>query len=145
MNPTNAKRYSIIALVLSMLTIIISVVFFLVVISKAAAIMTEHSQSILTEAQIQDLSVQLVLPMLMYLLILSVIGIVYIVFYILAIVESYKLQDNRTPFILLLVGILVPIPLIPIFGLIMLIVESNKILNAPPEQDSSSIDAFYTE
>lgn len=144
MNPTNAKRYSIIALVLSMLTIIISVVFFLVVISKAAAIMTEHSQSTLTEAQIQDLSVQLVLPMLMYLLILSVVGIVYIVFYILAIVESYKLQDNRTPFILLLVGILVPIPLIPIFGLIMLIVESNKILNTPPEQDSS-IDAFYTE
>ncbi|GEM_PF-1368518 len=142
MNPVNAKKYSITSLVLSVVSIIISVVFVLIIMAKAVALMAQYDQTTLTDAQIQELSLQLAVPMIIYFLIISVVAVVILVFYILAIIESNKLKDNRTPFILLLIGLFFgPAGL---FGLIMLIVESNKILNAPPAQEPS-VDAFFTE
>ncbi|MGI6360012.1 MAG: hypothetical protein ACOX02_03115 [Acholeplasmatales bacterium] len=73
-----------------------------------------------------------VVPMIVGLALLMVIvGVIYLIFYILSIVNSYKLED-KTPFILLLIGIFVGV--VGVVGLFFLMIATNKVIQKEKEK-----------
>lgn len=129
MNLKNAKLYSIITIVLVAVTSFLGLVVFITSFSRMQQIIAEHGLDYVIEnlmAISQEISGQIgALSTLNTLL-----GIAAFVFTILTVVEANKLKENRTPFILLIVGIFISI--LAIIGAVLLLLEIKKIEQTPP-------------
>lgn len=139
MNPEKAKKYSVAALIMIAVVSVVSIIFAIVVFSQVMALVQQSGNSTLTDAQIQELTLSLMAPIVIFSILLVIVGIVHLIYYILALVEASKHEENKTPFILLIVGFLIGIA--GLIGLIMLIIEANMLIKNPPvQEDPYSID-----
>ncbi|MGI6781881.1 MAG: hypothetical protein ACOX56_03550 [Acholeplasmataceae bacterium] len=124
MNPTNAKRYSIISIVLSGAAIVLSLILIIIL----TGLVIKHSNALqqyeVTGVLPEDFLIGVLTTSSIFTAFLAPIGIAYLVFYILSIVEASKITESKTVFILLLVGIGVNV--VALVGLIMLLAESLK-------------------
>lgn len=118
---------------------VVSIIFAIVVFSQVMALVQQSGNSTLTDAQIQELTLSLMAPIVIFSILLVIVGIVHLIYYILALVEASKHEENKTPFILLIVGFLIGIA--GLIGLIMLIIEANMLIKNPPvQEDPYSVD-----
>jgi len=121
MNLKNAKLYSIITIVLVAVTSFLGLVVFITSFSRMQQIIAEHGLDYVMEnlmAISQEISGQIgALSTLNTLL-----GIAAFVFTILTVIEANKLKENRTPFILLIVGIFIGI--LAIIGAVLLAIRN---------------------
>jgi NADH:ubiquinone oxidoreductase subunit 5 (subunit L)/multisubunit Na+/H+ antiporter MnhA subunit len=139
MNPEKAKKYSVAALIMIAVVSVVSIIFAIVVFSQVMALVQQSGNSTLTDAQIQELTLSLMAPIAIFSILLVIVGIVHLIYYILALVEASKHEENKTPFILLIVGFLIGIA--GLIGLIMLIIEANMLIKNPPvQEDPYSVD-----
>lgn len=139
MNPEKAKKYSVAALIMIAVVSVVSIIFAIVVFSQVMALVQQSGNSTLTDAQIQELTLSLMAPIVIFSTLLVIVGIVHLIYYILALVEASKHEENKTPFILLIVGFLIGIA--GLIGLIMLIIEANMLIKNPPvQEDPYSVD-----
>ncbi|HHT82205.1 MAG TPA: hypothetical protein GX003_02030 [Acholeplasmataceae bacterium] len=139
MNPEKAKKYSVAALIMIAVVSVVSIIFAIVVFSQVMALVQQSGNSTLTDAQIQELTLSLMAPIVIFSILLVIVGIVHLIYYILALVEASKHEENKTPFILLIVGFLIGIA--GLIGLIMLIIEANMLIKNPPvQEDPYSVD-----
>ncbi len=139
MNPEKAKKYSVAALIMIAVVSVVSIIFAIVVFSQVMALVQQSGNSTLTDAQIQELTLSLMAPIVIFSILLVIVSIVHLIYYILALVEASKHEENKTPFILLIVGFLIGIA--GLIGLIMLIIEANMLIKNPPvQEDPYSVD-----
>ena len=139
MNPEKAKKYSVAALIMIAVVSVVSIIFAIVVFSQVMSLVQQSGNGTLTDAQIQELTLSLMAPIVIFSILLVIVGIVHLIYYILALVEASKHEENKTPFILLIVGFLIGIA--GLIGLIMLIIEANMLIKNPPvQEDPYSVD-----
>lgn len=127
MNANKAKKHAITAIVLNISLIVLSIILYVGIL----AVIVQGSQT-MTEQEFSELIMKMAGAITISILVPTILGIVHLVFYILAIVESSKLEENRNPFVLLIVGLFVG--LVGLIGLIMLIMAANEKIKQDEEE-----------
>jgi len=138
MNTTNAKVFSIFGIIIHVIMIIFSGIYLVSFVTNLQQLIIttqglDPNDPVVFESVINNF----LRPFLILTIILTFIGIILLIFNILAVIEAAKLKENRMPFVLIIVGFLVST--IGLVGLILLLVEANKIEKQqinPPEANN---------
>ena len=130
MNTKNAKIFSIIALILLATAMIIGMISLIIFVKEFNAYIASIDINNYDSNSAIEFSVNLREKLDIFLRITKLLGLPTLIFTILTAVEANKLKENRTPFILILIGFLVSI--VGIVGIILLLIEINKIEKTPP-------------
>ena len=127
MESAKVRKNAWVATITFFITFILVIAFLVVFIREVSELYSQYPVDTYPDGIPHDARVnwaETVVPKIVSLAILMVIvGIVYLVFYILSIVNSYNLED-KVPFILLLIGILIPV--VGIIGLFFLISATKQ-------------------
>lgn len=138
MNTTNAKVFSIFGIIIHVIMIIFSGIYLVSFVTNLQQlIITTQGLDPNDPVVFESVMNNFIRPFLILTIILTFIGIILLVFNILAVIEAAKLKENRMPFVLIIVGFLVST--IGLVGLILLLVEANKIEKQqinPPEANN---------
>ncbi len=127
MTLTKIRRNAWVAAITFFITFVLVVAFLVIFIKEVNELRIQYPIEIYPEGIPHDVLVnwaETVVPKIVSLAILmAIVGIVYLVFYILSIVNSYNLED-KIPFILLLIGVFIPV--VGVIGLFFLISASKQ-------------------
>ncbi|MGI6787852.1 MAG: hypothetical protein ACOX5X_04850 [Acholeplasmataceae bacterium] len=138
MNPKKAKRNAIVTLALLVILVVLGIFLMSTIIIPLVEFIVDNGDTY-TEAQLEEFALGLVGGTTLVVLLTLFFGFLYIVFYILSLIEASKNPDNRIPFILLVLGLFapffLPLGLAALIGLILLLVESTKVVDDPDSDD----------
>ena len=140
MNPTNAKVFSIFGIILNVILMILSGIYVVKFIADLQhLILTIQGFDPNDPAVIEAIMNNFLRPILIFTIVFSIVGILLLLFNILAVIEAAKLEENRMPFILLIVGFL--ISTVGLVGFVLLLIEANKL--EKQQQNPPEVNNFY--
>jgi len=136
MNTRNAKIFSIISLVLVSFATIIGIISLTIFVSELSAYLASIDITNYDPSTTVEFSMSLRTKLEVYLKISKFLGMPTFISVLLTAIEANKLKENRTPLILIIIGIF--ISPVAIAGIILLLVEIKKIeKNSPPTTDDN--------
>lgn len=136
MNTRNAKIFSIISLVLVSFATIIGIISLTIFVNELSVYLASIDIANYDPSTAVEFSMSLRTKLEVYLKISKFLGMPTFISVLLTAIEANKLKENRTPLILIIIGIF--ISPVAIVGIILLLVEIKKIeKNSPPTTDDN--------
>lgn len=136
MNTRNAKIFSIISLVLVSFATIIGIISLTIFVNELSVYLASIDIANYDPSTAVEFSMSLRTKLEVYLKISKFLGMPTFISVLLTAIEANKLKENRTPLILIIIGIF--ISPVAIAGIILLLVEIKKIeKNSPPTTDDN--------
>lgn len=138
MDLLKAKKYTILSLCFWAISYVISFILLVLVLNITNEFIASLNGETLTNEALMNLIVEIGTKTKLVSNLQVLINIPFLIFYIITIVNANKIKENRTIFILLIVGIFVAI--VGIVGLFLFLNEIKKMSNQSNDDPDSHVE-----